>query len=381
MPAVVRASHADSHVCTFPLSPYLCLLLCALMRRFFIAVGLLLTCGFAGAAELAFEFSQAKVGETPKGFRSTLAGGGQAGEWRIVTDEVPSLLGPVSPKSPESFKRAVLAQVSRDRADERFPLLIYEDETFNDFTLTTRFKIVSGEVEQIAGVVFRFQDERNFYYVRASAQSGTVYFFKVVEGQRSAPIGSKLEVPKGVWHELTIECRGSQIRVLYNGKEAFPVLGDNSFTSGKVGFWTKSDAVSHFGDTRITYTPKVTLAEILIRDAMRKYDRLKGLKIYAAKPRESQPRIIASTDPKEIGQPAAKEEQDVIARGTIYCGKGRSEVIVSLPLRDVNGDVAAAVRVVMDKFPGQTEKNAIVRAQPIVKLMQPRVQRAADLFE
>jgi hypothetical protein len=50
-------------------------------------------------------------------------------------------------------------------------------------------------------------------------------------------------------------------------------------------------------------------------------------------------------------------------------------------LRDRNGESIAAVRVVMKSFPGQTEDNAIVRAQPILKLMQPRVQSLETLLE
>jgi hypothetical protein len=351
------------------------------MQRLINTLVLCLVWRVAGAAEKVIDFSECKPNETPKGFRSAVAGGGPAGDWKIVLDEVPSLLAPVSPKAARSYKRPVLAQLSRDRTDERFPLMIYDEESFGDFTLSTRFKIVEGEVEQIAGVAFRLQDERNFYYVRASALSGTFYFFKVVDGLRGPPIGVNIPVPKGVWHDLSIECRGTRIRVLFNGKEGFPPLDDKSFASGKIAFWTKSDAVSYFGETRIVYTPREILAQVLVRDALRKFDRLKGLKIYAAQTKEAEPRVIASMDGSDLGQPAPKEECDVIARGTIYYGKSPGSAIVTLPLHDRNGDVAAAVRVIMRTFPGQTEKNAIVRALPVVKMMEPRLQKASDLFE
>jgi len=52
-----------------------------------------------------------------------------------------------------------------------------------------------------------------------------------------------------------------------------------------------------------------------------------------------------------------------------------------MPLRDRNGDAIAAARVVMRPFPGQTEQNAIVRAAPIVKEMQNRIQSLEDLVE
>jgi hypothetical protein len=61
-------------------------------------------------------------------------------------------------------------------------MLVFDGETFSDFTFTTRFKIVSGEVEQMAGVAFRVQDERNYYYVRANAKNQNVAFFPLRRG-------------------------------------------------------------------------------------------------------------------------------------------------------------------------------------------------------
>jgi hypothetical protein len=50
-------------------------------------------------------------------------------------------------------------------------------------------------------------------------------------------------------------------------------------------------------------------------------------------------------------------------------------------LHDRNGEIAAAVRVILQSFPGQTEKNAVARAQPIVKEMENRVRTAKDLLQ
>jgi len=93
------------------------------------------------------------------------------------------------------------------------------------------------------------------------------------------------------------------------------------------------------------------------------------------------PRIIASTDPKELGSAARQQEQDVIAHSRIYQGKESDAVMVTLPLHDSNGETVAAVKVVMKAFPGQTEKNAIARAMPIVQLLEARVQSANDLTQ
>src|SRR6185436_17050422 len=76
------------------------------------------------AAEKVFDFREEKTGETPRAFRSAVAGEGQPGDWRVIQEEEPPLMAPVSPVARPLPKRPVLAQVARDKTDEHFPLLI-----------------------------------------------------------------------------------------------------------------------------------------------------------------------------------------------------------------------------------------------------------------
>ncbi len=333
------------------------------------------------AAERHFDFGKFPLHEPPAGFRSAVSGQGKPGDWKIILEEVPPLLAPITPNAPLVTKRPVLAQLDRDATDEHFPLLIFEEETYGDFTLTTRFKTAGGIAEQMAGVAFRIQDEKNYYYVRASSLGNTFRFYKLVQGERSAPIGSEVEIPKGVWHEMTVECKGNQIRCLLNGKEVIPKLTDSSFSAGKIGFWTKSDSVTYFADAKVVYTPRESLAKVLVREMVQKYPRLLGLKIYARHPNRSEIQVIASNDLKEIGKPGAKVEQDVIERDALYFGRVKQTLIVTLPLHDRNGEVIAAVRVELQGFRGQTEQNAVARALPIVKQMELRIQSTIDLLQ
>ena len=327
----------------------------------------------AWGAELTFDFGDFATEKVPPGFHSALAGTGKPDEWKIIMDEVPPLLAPLTAKAPVVTRRAVLAQLSQDPTDERFPLLIFDGDVFSDFTLTTRFKLAGGGLEQMAGIAFRLRDEKNFYVVRASGLGRNIRFYKVVDGVRSPPIGPELEIPKKVWHELKIECQGNTIRCGLNGKDAIPHLTDNTFSNGKIGFWTKSDAVSYFADTKIIYTPREIAAKAVVRDAVKKYGHLRGLKVYTLDA-QGEPKVVASKDEKEIGSPGGKVEKDCIARGVMFYGKDRESVSVVMPLRDRNGEPIAAARVVMETFTGQTEQNALARARPIVKEMQTRVQ-------
>ncbi len=333
-------------------------------------------------AERRFDFSEMRQSQTLPGFRSAVMGKGKAGEWKILLDDVAPALAPLTPGATGNAKQAVLAQVSQDPTDEHFPLLIYEDEVFGDFTLTTRIKMVKGVMEQMAGIAFRVQNETNYYLVRASSLGNTFKFYKVLNGDRGPLVGPELPIPAGVWHDLTIECKGSDIRCSLDGKEYISVTDKaNALTSGKIGFWTKSDSLSYFVDTRIVYTPFAPPAQALVRDMLKRYPRLMGLKIYVPGKEPGATRLVASKTADELGQPGTKTESDVISRGETFYGKEGDVISVIMPLRDRNGEAIAAARVIMKSFPGQTEENAIVRAAPIVKQIQSNIQSLDDLID
>ena len=351
------------------------------MRNHFLWALALLTLP-AGAAERKFDFSAVGENHQPPGFRSTVTGQGKAGDWRIVMDEVPPLLQPITAQAPVVTKKAVLAQLAQDPTDEHFPLLIYEGETIGDFTLTTRFKTVKGVAEQMAGIAFRIQNETNYYVVRASSLGNTFRFYKVLNGQRGPVVGPDVQIPAGVWHELVVECKGIQIRCRLNGKELITATDQvNPFTSGKIGFWTKSDSVSYFADTRLVYTSHEAPAQSLVRQIVKKYPRLLGLQVYVLGDDPKTSRLLASKNTNEVARVGGKVEQDVIAQGTTYYGLEKESVSVVMPLRDRNGDPVAAVRVIMKTFAGQTEQNAVVRALPIIREIQQRVASLQDLVQ
>lgn len=335
----------------------------------------------ASAVEQTFNFGETPPDQAPPGFRSIVGGGGKPGDWRVILEEVPSEMAPLTPQAPSITRHAVLAQLAREPVNDHFPMFIYDRDTYADFTLTTRFKIAGGGVAQMAGVVFRFKDERNYYALFASALDGRFWFYKMVDGVRGPLIGPEVAVQKGDWHSLTVQCEGNHIHCLLDGKELIPMLTDNSFVSGKVGFWSKSDSICYFSDARVTFTRQDSLADRLVKEGMKAYPRLLGLKIYAIRQDGGSPVVVASSDPKELGVAGGKTERDVIARGAAYVGKSNGTGIVTVPLHDRNGDPIAAVCVTLKSFPGQTEDNLAVRAQPVVHGMQVQVESLDDLLK
>lgn len=356
-------------------------------HRAFFRFMAILACWVAGweqnvcGAERFFDFGQTAAGKLPPGFRSTLTGKGKVPEWKVVLDDVPAELGTLGSTRPRMVRRAVLSQTLQDPTDERFPQAIFDEERFTDFTFSTRFKLVQGVMEQMAGIVFRWQNESNFYVVRASGLGNNVRFYKVVDGVRSDPIGPSLPIPIEVWHELSVSCSGNKIRVSFNGREIIPEMSDNSFAHGKVGFWTKSDSVSHFLDAKILYVPVEILAKKMVQAALDEYPRVMSLKLFGRQPGTEGIVLLAASGDAGPAESGGAVEADVLAKGVPYYGKTGNKVTVTIPVRDRNGDAAAALRVEMKAFPGQTEQNALVRALPIARHMEKQFQSAKDLVE
>ena len=333
--------------------------------------------GIAIGAEKRFDFADVAQDQPPPHFRSVVGGDGPPGQWRVIQSEVTPPAGSAD-NSP--VRKSVLAQLSTDPTDERFPMLIYEDEVFADFRLSTRFKTVDGKVERMAGLVFRVQDERNYYVVRASSLGNTFRFYKVVNGQRGVILGPEIPIPTGVWHEMSIECKGNQIRCSLNGAQVIPTISDTSFYRGKFGFWTKSDSVTYFTETRLTYIPVELPAARLVRETAAKYERLLDLHVFIARTNGSGAQLLASKEPPQ-GPPDEETAAKVLKSGKTFYGKTRKNVTVAMPLRDRNGEVIAAVSVLMESFRGQTQDNAITRASPVVRSLQRQVQSLQDLIE
>ena len=348
------------------------------MRIFSWMLGGLLAWSAAGA-EINFDFNESATGAPPTNFLAVLAGSGQPGVWQIITAEVPPLLAPLTDKALVVARHGVLAQTSTDPTDEHFPMLIFTGEKFRNFKFTTRFKIVSGVAEQMAGIVFRYQNSSNYYTVRASALGKNVRFYKVVDGLRSDPIGPDMDVTVGVWHSLGVQCEGNQINISYDGKPVMPALGDNSFTEGLLGFRTKSDTVSYFTDTLVDYTPIVPAAQSIVNDIIKKQSRILGLRIYTPQP-DGSTQVVGSKDVAEIGKMGTDAEINAIKDGTVSFGRESGVVVMTLPLHDRNGEFIGAVRVRLKSFFGETQENALTRARLVVEQIQGQVMSDKDLL-
>ena len=289
------------------------------MRSLFLSI-LALGIFPAAAAERVFDWGEYELDRTPPGFLSTAPAEAAGGLWRIILDEVAPVMEPLSPKAARLARRPVLAQISQSDAARQLPMFIYKGADYGDCKIATRFKLAGGVLQQTAGIVFRFQNESNFYVARASASGRSFQCFKMANGQWKPPIG----------RHLSVQCEGTRILCSLDGTNEVKLIDSSGNRPGKAGFWTESDTVAYFVDTKISFSETEGLAQKLVNAALREYPRLLGLKIYAVKANGAGPTVVASKDPAEIGKPGGKNESEVITRGVRAYAKSKPSVSVTL---------------------------------------------------
>jgi hypothetical protein len=188
---------------------------------------------------ITIDFDHFATGHTPEGFVQILTGKGKTVDWAIRPE-------PTAPSSPN-----VLAQISTEEESFRFPLLVYNKFTAKNVEVTVHFKPISGKIDQAAGVIVRYQDEKHFYVALASALENEVKLYKVV-GDIHQPIsGASAIVTSGKWHELQLSVQGSHFHICFDGIPLFEAEDDTYQQAGKVGLSTKSDGVIAFDDLHI----------------------------------------------------------------------------------------------------------------------------------
>lgn len=188
----------------------------------------------------SWNFDDDVPGRLPSGFTlGTLFDGRPAGEWKVFHSE----------RARSSTQ--VLAQVQSKGADHAYKMLLINDTEAANVEVEVAFLPVGGKAELGAGVIWRAADDRNYYLLRASAVEQNIRLYRVVKGVQQLVESRSQTISLKSWHRLRVRTEGCEIAISYDGRELLH-LCDRTFQSGRIGLWTRSDAVTYFDDLIFT---------------------------------------------------------------------------------------------------------------------------------
>ena len=183
---------------------------------------------------ITLDLTKGGLGKVPADFQVEQTGAGEPAAWAIVAD--PTAHG----------RGRVLAQTSADAVNkQRFPLCIYQGLSLSNVQASVRLKPISGKVDQSGGVIVRYQDKDNYYTLRANILEDNVRFYRYQNGKRYLVAGIAARITPGRWHTLTLLADGPRFICTFDDQQF--EAGDTTIPApGRIGLWTKADAVTHF---------------------------------------------------------------------------------------------------------------------------------------
>jgi hypothetical protein len=202
-----------------------------------------------GLGSATVNFDNLKPGAFPPFWTPAATGPTQSSRWEVQRDGS-------APSRPNVF-----AQESGVAGNSEFPLAIFDKVICRDGDLSVKFKIAANARRvKTAGIVWRYQDPRNYYLLNFSVDERNIALFRVQNGQlhpipvlhgRPGDIGVSHDLRTGQWYVAKVIFRGNSFHVFFGNRQLFDALDDSLPSAGKTGLWTRGGTVASFDDFRI----------------------------------------------------------------------------------------------------------------------------------
>jgi len=129
-----------------------------------------------------------------------------------------------------------------------FPYAVAKDvDDFHDGEISIRFRLLAGQLDQCAGILFNLKPNGDYLTVRFNGKEDNLVLWTFKTGKRSfVKKGSEnVHIPLGEWHTMKIAVSGTSLHGFLDDKPLLEYTLPEP-VSGKVGVWSKTDSVSQF---------------------------------------------------------------------------------------------------------------------------------------
>jgi hypothetical protein len=230
------------------------------MKKIVIVV-LLATLGFLlcahAASRIQLALDKDKAGAEPTTFVPMV------GNWIVVEDEGKKVLlvdgrqwqrgqpaGGLAEKARAIYGSRHEEFIDNVKAFAYFPYAVAQQvDDFKDGEISIRFKLVSGQLDQCAGILFNLKPNGDYLTVRFNGKEDNLVLWTFKNGKRSFVKKGVENMPLTInqWHTIKIVTKGTQLQGYLEGKLLLEyTLADP--VSGKIGVWSKTDSVSEFDE-------------------------------------------------------------------------------------------------------------------------------------
>jgi hypothetical protein len=190
----------------------------------------------AGQADQALvrTFDEDPAGTAPHGFTFAVARGAGSDRWIVE----------------HTNGQGVLVH-RRSGQGQGFALAVLDGPAYRSVEASVRTRLVGGA--RAGGLVWRYQDETNYYLARLDLARQDLALYRVERGHRvRLEDEDDLELDPDAWYTLKVRHEGDRIRIYLGGIRVLEDRERSRRTGGRVGLWSADDSVSWFDDLRVT---------------------------------------------------------------------------------------------------------------------------------
>lgn len=207
------------------------------------------------AKAIRIDVAQEKAGKEPAHFL------GVVGNWLVVQDGASAVLmvdgrqwkrgqpaGGLADKARLIYGSRHEEFIDNVKAFAYFPYAVAQAvDNFHDGEIAMRFKLIEGQLDQCAGILFNLKPNGDYLTVRFNGKEDNLVLWTFNKGKRSFVKKGSENVPLAMkeWHAMKIAVHGTKLEGFLNGKLLLEYTLPES-VSGKVGVWSKTDSVSYF---------------------------------------------------------------------------------------------------------------------------------------
>lgn len=217
---------------------------------------LLLGPGFVGGAALSatsgpvaidrmIDFQQYRFGVPPSEFDYDAAAPfGPAS----VTNR-PTWRTYVDPSSPSP--RMVLIRSVPPSQGEQYPIAVLRDVTVGNVNLAAGFKLLGGDTQRSAGLLWRAQGTNDYHAVLVSALHREIRLLRMENGRLTELAKAPTTFDETDWNSLEVSVQGERVNVWLNERSVLEARDAQPSGSGRVGMITAADTVALFDDFHV----------------------------------------------------------------------------------------------------------------------------------
>jgi len=143
-----------------------------------------------------------------------------------------------------------MKQAGKNQGDS-FNVCVQSKIKYQNLDMEVRIKPLEGKEDQGGGLVWRYQNIKNYYVARANPLENNLIIYKVVNGIRKEIKSTNVKIKIGEWYKLKVVMIGYTLDCYFNGDKLLNATDKSFPNAGQIGFWSKADAISLFDDLKV----------------------------------------------------------------------------------------------------------------------------------